>query len=319
MYFRVFLLFAFYFFTFVSCQREQTSESPEETQQRDSLALHIAVMPVMDCLPIYYAERTGMFKAEKLDVRLEEYLSQMDCDTAIQNQRVEVAYTDILRVLQMKENIGVVTIMSGKLSLLTARTKRIRKLKNMNERMLALDRLSTSDYWSDKLMEEAGMEQTDIYRPQINDIRLRTSMLTEQLVDAALLPEPYATEAEMRGERRMKTQLEADTLPYFNCLAINRQSLSEPYRKKQIQQFIAIYDKAVKEMNGKDCQQDSIRRILGRQYAIPTEVIDTLKIPKFAISQVPKENDVQKATRWLQSRERTLLKQRIDSLVCKLQ
>ena len=316
---RALLLSTFYFFLFffISCQKEQVSDSADENRTRDSLALHVAVMPVMDCLPIYYAQHTGMFEAEDLDVRLEEYLSQMDCDTAIQYQRVEMAYTDILRVLQMKENVGVITVMCGKLSLLTAHTKRIRQLKHLNERMIALDRLSTADYWSDKLMSEAGLETTDIYRPQINDLRLRTSMLTEQLVDAALLPEPYATQAAMVGNKRMKSQLEGDSLPHFNCLAIQRKHLSDKHRKEQIKRFMAVYDKAVKAINSKDCLQDTIRNILNHQYAMPTAVIDTLKIPPFLQSRKPSENEVSEAIRWLQSRERAPKKQRCDSLLCK--
>ncbi len=301
----------------VSCQGEQVSVSSEDNLWHDSTALHIAVMPVMDCLPIYYAEQAGMFKAENLDVSLIEYLSQMDCDTALQNKYVEVAYTDIIRVLQMKENISVITSMYGKLSLLTAHSKRIRKLKHLNERMVALDRLSTADYWSDRLMDEAGMEMNAIYRPQINDIRLRTSMFTEQLLDAALLPEPYATQAEMQGNRRIKTQLDGDTLPLFNCLAIDRRLLSDSLRHKQITLFLTIYDKAIKKMNSKECKQDVIHSILKSQYEIPESILDTLKIPHFMPSRAPMETEVNEAVRWLQSRERTPLKQRRDSLYYK--
>ena len=42
-----------------SCTSKQEAMlSSEEEAQTDSLTLRIAVMPVMDCLPIYYAQRT---------------------------------------------------------------------------------------------------------------------------------------------------------------------------------------------------------------------------------------------------------------------
>ena len=48
-----------------SCTSKQEAMlSSEEEAQTDSLTLRIAVMPVMDCLPIYYAQRTGLMKDE---------------------------------------------------------------------------------------------------------------------------------------------------------------------------------------------------------------------------------------------------------------
>lgn len=301
-----------------SCQKKQDVISAEELAREDSLALHVAVMPVIDCLPIYYAKHTGMFEAEGLDVRLLEHLSQMDCDTSLLNRRAEMAYTDIFRVLLMKENIGVATITSGKLSLITARTKRVRQLKHLNERMVALERFSTSDFWSDRLTDDAGMEKNDIYRPQINDVRLRTSMLNEQLVDAALLPEPYATQAELQGNKRIKSVLEADSLPHFNCLALHRKLLADKYRKGQLKDFFTVYEKAVKTINNKEYDREVLNSILYYQYEMPVTVIDTLKIPQMYGVQKPKESDVDKAITWLQSRERAPQKQRRDSLVYKV-
>ena len=314
---RAFLLFTFCFLlAFAACQKQVETISPEELARRDSLALHVAVMPVLDCLPIYYAQQCGMFESEGLDVRLHEYLSQMDCDTALQFSHAQVAYTDIMRLLQMSDNTSAIVTLQGKMSLLTARTKRIRQLKHLGERLVALDRLSATDYWSDQLMEEAGLDINDIYRPQINDIQLRTTMLTEQLVDAALLPEPYATQAEMQGNRRLRSRLEGDSLPHFTCLAIQRPVLDDTMRHRQIKQFLAAVAKAAGQMNSAECQEDSIRNILKIQYALPGSVADSLKFTRFPAPLEAKAKDIDEAVRWLTKRERAPKKQRRDSLLC---
>ena len=255
----------------------------------------------MDCLPIYYAERMGLFEAEGVSVQIGEYLSQMDCDTALQNGRMEIAYTDIPRTLQMKKSTHIVTALEGKMSLVTARTKRIRNLKHLNERMVALDRLSQADYWSDQVMLQAGLDQSAIYRPQFNDIRLRTSMLTEQLVDAALLPEPYVTQAALRGNRSIF--MTPDSAPQLACLATLQATWADTLRHTQIEHFIAAYDKAVKEMNGEKRNDDTLRSILKKQYALSSEVCDSLRLPHFRKAHQPRSKDTDIAAHWLKGRK----------------
>ena len=255
----------------------------------------------MDCLPIYYAERMGLFEAEGVSISISEYLSQMDCDTALERGRMEVAYTDIPRTLQMKKKTHIVTALEGKMSLVTARTKRIRNLKHLNERMVALDRLSQADYWSDQVMLQAGLEQSAIYRPQFNDIRLRTAMLTEQLVDAALLPEPYVTQAAIRGNRSIFTT--PDSAPQLACLATLQTTWTDTLRRVQIELFIAAYNKAVNEMNGEKRNDDTLRNILKRQYALTTEVCDSLLLPHFHQAHQPKSKDTDLAAQWLKGRK----------------
>ena len=310
---RVFLLFTFYFL-FVSCHQEQTSVSPEEQAREDSLALHVAVVPVMDCLPIYYADHIGMFAQAGLSIRLQEHLSQMDSETALRNGDAEVAYTDIARILELQGDSATFRIimgMRGRTSLVAARSKRIRSLKHLKERMVALDRLSAADYWSDKVMQKAGLDQADIYRPQINDLRLRTSMLKEALVDAALLPEPYATQAERAGNPRLFTS--NDSVRLFTGMAIAVCSLRDSMRTAQISRFVRVYNMAVEEINQRP-DTKALQTILHQAYALPTEIADSVKIPVYAKATLPSDKDADLVQQWLYQRERKIRQSARDSL-----
>ena len=66
--------------------------------KEDSAALKIAVMPTLDCLPLYVAREYKWFCDGKTDIRLKYFTSQIDCDTAILNGRVEGAVSDLVRV-----------------------------------------------------------------------------------------------------------------------------------------------------------------------------------------------------------------------------
>ena len=288
-----------------SCQKEQVLLSHEEIASRDSLALHIGVVPVVACFPIYYAMETGMFQDEGVDVRLHEFLSQMDCDTALLNERVHVAFTDLPRLLEMQgdaANYRAVASIDAPLSLMMAKKLRIRNLKHLDERMIALDRLSASDYWSDEIMREAGLSATAIYRPQINDVQLRTRMLTEQMTDGAMLPEPYATEAEMLGHKRL---FKTDTTAILFCLASTQQVLTDTMRNTQVRKFLDSYNKAVSQLNNGN-QPEVIRNLLIKQCAIPQQIADSLHLPAIRPLSLTRESDADKAMTWMKKRERRI-------------
>ncbi|MBQ7571133.1 MAG: ABC transporter substrate-binding protein [Bacteroidaceae bacterium] len=298
-----------------SCRGEQVTIDPTEEARRDSLALHVAVLPVMDCLPIYYAQRMGMFREEGLDVRLQEYSALMDADTALIRRRVELAYADVARVLERQGDslpLRVVAGTNGRLTLLTARKKRIRALKHLSERMIALERLSAADYWSDEIMREAGLEQSAIYRPQVNDVKLRWTMLREQLVDGALLPEPYTTLAKSLGHSPLYTA--ADSVARWSCLAIRKETARDTMRSRQLKAFFRAYDRSVEVLNGKAGNADTLMQLWTKVYELPREVADSIVLPTFPHAALPEAQDADLAVQWLTKRERRIRKAARDSL-----
>lgn len=311
------LLFTSYFLLFfISCQREQATVSPEEDARFDSLALYVAVLPVMDCLPIYYAQRMGMFREEGLNVCLQEYNALMDADTALMRRRVDLAYADMARVLERQGDslpLRVVAGTNGRLTLVTAKKKRIRALKHLGERLIALERLSAADYWSDEIMREAGLEQSAIYRPQVNDVKLRWTMLREQLVDGALLPEPYTTLAKELGHNPLFTS--TDSIARWNCLAIRRETARDTMRNRQLRTFFRVYNKSVEMLNGRAYNADTLMKLWTKVYELPREVADSLVLPTFPHADLPEAKDVDLALQWLKQRERHIRKAARDSLL----
>ena len=56
-----------------SCTKREATLSPEEAARRDSTALRVAVMPTWSCLPLYYAESTGLLTDSDTNIRLLRY------------------------------------------------------------------------------------------------------------------------------------------------------------------------------------------------------------------------------------------------------
>lgn len=62
--------------------------------QEEAAALKVAVLPTLDCMPVYLAKQKHWYDSTQVDLRLKVRNAQIDCDTALKGKSVEVAVTD---------------------------------------------------------------------------------------------------------------------------------------------------------------------------------------------------------------------------------
>ena len=285
-----------------SCANKQEAMlSVTENQKSDSLALHVALMPTLGCLPLYYAQQTGITDSLNLDIALLRYSAQMDIDTAIIRGHADVAYTDIIRAIRLSDSISVSSFLAidEPLTLVAPKDKRIKKLKQMSEKMIAICRLSATDYWCEKMLDSAKISQDSVYRPQINDVKLRGKMLRTGLLEGAILEEPYASWAIMAGNKKLfRTQEKS----FRFAVWVMTDSLTKDKRKEaQVRKLIAAYKTAVDNIN-KGIYRDTLRTILFEEYEIPAHIADSLKISPIRQPALPQKKDVDEAVAWLSGR-----------------
>jgi len=285
-----------------SCAHKQEAMlSVAEAKKADSLALHVALMPTLGCLPMYYAQLTGITDSLDLDIRLLRYTAQMDIDTAITRGHVDIAYTDIIRAIRLSDSVSVTSFLASDepLTLVAQKGKKVKKMQQMSEKMIAICRLCATDYWSEKMLDSAKISLDSVYRPQINDVRLRGKMMCTGLLEGAILEEPYASWAIWEGNKKLMQTQEKD---FQFAVWIATDSLGKDKRKaEQTRKFIAAYKTAVENIN-KGLYADSLRSILLREYAMPQAIIDTLQLPTIKQAFLPRKKDVEEAVNWLSGR-----------------
>ncbi|MCF0195650.1 MAG: ABC transporter substrate-binding protein [Bacteroidaceae bacterium] len=286
----------------LACSKHDNGEMEAQAHEADSLALHIAVMPVLSSLPVYYAERTGLAQQEGLDIRLMRYTAQMDIDTAVLRNRADIYLTDVIRSVRLNEKQPLRILMQVKepLTLLVQKNLRITRTSQLRERTVAMARLSVTDAWLESIIDSTALTFYDVFRAQINDVKLRSEMLRTGLMDAAILTEPYATWALNAGSRKLSQT--KDGL-YANAVWVVTDSLRNDKRKQQqIELFATIYNRAVDAMNAGE-KTDTVRAILIQDFAIPKEVADTLRLPLLQPWEAPDSaRQLRQALDWLHGR-----------------
>ena len=277
-----------------SCsQRQEAAQFKADSTGIDTTKLCVAVMPAMNCLPVYYAERTGLADSLGLEMELLRYQAQMDIDTAITSGHADIAFTDLIRSAKLsKRGVSITPFASCDevLSLISLKTKRVKQVNQMKEQMIAVSRLSATDYWCDRLLDSTRTSYDDIYRPQVNDVRLRAEMLRQGLIDAAMMGEPYATWMTMLGHKRLFQSKGKQPLLYAwaNISAT----------KGQQKAFLELLNEATERMS-KASEAALLRDILKQEYRLPPALVDSMELQPIKRISAIRPSDIETAEGWL--------------------
>ncbi len=277
------------------------SSSGNSNPEKDSLSLKVALMPTLDCLPFYYADRCGVFRNLGLDIQLHTFKAQMDCDTAFARGHTDVSYTDLIRAaLLQSKGIGVHVIQQadGHHTLSATTSKNTVRISDLKERTVGMARHSVTDLLLDTVIATAGLDAATVYHPQINDIVLRYDMLHNTTLDAAFLPEPYATQSRLDSNNIIYDSRKHDIR--LMAFMASDKAVKDSLKKEQINLLIQGYNLAIEKINAQE-NKDSIRSILLR-YPIKPNTIDSLKLPIYKPAEVPNPKDIKTALRFLNYR-----------------
>lgn len=282
-----------------SCsQRQEATQFDADSTSIDTTVLRVAVMPAINCLPVFYAERTGLADSLGLEMELLRYQAQMDIDTAITFGHADIAYTDLIRIAKLnkaKVTLSAFASCDEPISLISLKTKRVKQVNQMKEQMIAVSRLSATDYWCDRLLDSTRTSYDDIYRPQVNDVRLRAEMLRQGLIDAAMMGEPYATWMTMLGHKRLF--LSKGKQPQLYAWA----NISAT--KKQQKVFLDILKEATEQL-GKPSEAALLRDILKQEYQLPPALVDSIELQPVRQTSAVRPADTEEAEKWLSKRTR---------------
>ncbi len=277
------------------------NENRREAMRRDSAALKIAVLPTLDCLPLYVAEHYQLFDTISGGVRLKHFTAQMDCDTAMERGRVEGTVTDLVRAIRMQQRgtkLRYVTVTNAYWQLITNRNARIHQLKQLDDKMVAMTRFSFTDMMTDKVRDSVKLKEERVFKVQINDVHVRMQMLLNNEMDALWLTEPQASMARLMKHLVVYDSRSTKMQP--GVLAFREKEMRHPERAKQLQLFVKAYNQACDSINKHGLKR--YRELIMRHCNVRKEVVDSLPDVKknpYIYVQGPRQEDVARIEQWL--------------------
>lgn len=231
---------------------EKRKASHAERQRLDAeerQALKIAVMPTIDGLPLFLASERCWFDTLHADVRLKPYRAQIDCDTAIVGDSVDVLMSDFVRTERLRQQGTPLTYVSTTpiyWQLIANKTARVKETSQLGDKMVGMARFSATDYLTSRSLEGVKTK-AQVFRIQLNDIHVRQRMLETNSMDAAWLPEPQATACRKAGHAVVADSRKLG--PALGVMAFRQDALKGATRTRQLAALTQAYNRACDSLN----------------------------------------------------------------------
>lgn len=283
-------------------ETKRLSRLERQRQMReDSAALKIAVMPTLDCLPMLVARQYNLYDSLGADIRLKFYSAHIDCDTALLNDRVEGTVTDLVRAERMMmkgKKLIYCTATDAYWQLVSNRNSRVKDLKQMDDKMMAMTRYSVTDMLGDYAIDSVKLDGERVYRVQINDVRVRLQMLHNNEMDAMPLTEPQASEA---LAAKHKLLLDSRKIDWKMGAVVFRDIIKgDSARERQYDVFVKAYNMACDSIN-----KYGVARygdLVTKYCQVKASTVDSIKNYRFSHVAQPREKDIETARKWLKKK-----------------
>lgn len=279
------------------CNRAAVSETAVRAHADDSVALSVALGSTLDCLPFYYAEASGIYDTLGLNVDIKSYSAQFDRDTALLGNTADGIFSDLVRTqyhVAQGHNLSVVMATVGQWAVVASGGSRIRNMSKLKKRMVGVARYSASDFYSEKELSKAGLKYDDIFRPQVNDIPLRAAMLNETQIEAAVLPEPYATVARVHGHKVLHV---VPATQNAGCIIFNSKILKDKHKSEAVRLLIEGYHRAADSLNLRG--KSVCREVLRTTYKLTEQEIDSLRLYRYGVPKMPSDTIMENTSAFL--------------------
>lgn len=230
-------------FSLFSCDSEEEKHrlsraEKERLHKEDSLALKIGILPTADCDFLRLADALHIFDTLGVDVHFRYYKSLSESRYALKHSMVEGALVDSVLAAEIEKTdevsltLGPSTALNWKF--LTAKKSRISRHDQLVDKVVATDSHGASRMLAKNAVDSILKKKKPIYFIQCEDVIVRCNMLTTGNVDAAMLPEPYASDAIKKGSRELALGNEKT----YGVIAFRSKVLTDKRIKEQYDLFV---------------------------------------------------------------------------------
>jgi NitT/TauT family transport system substrate-binding protein len=253
---------------------------PEKSEEK--ISVKVGILPIEDALPFVVADEEKIFEKYGLDVEVVQFQSAIERDSAFTSGQVDAVLTDPLAVILLRNGghkIQIVSICLGKtpeegvFTILAAPDSSISSVKDLEGKTIAISSNTIIEYITDIMLEKYGVKAEKV---EIKSIPLRMQTLLDNKVDAATLPEPLASLAELKGAKKIMSDADLEDSISHTVIVFNENFVKE--KKDVVKNFLKAYDEAVERINS---NPDRYREKFIQIARVPEPLANSYKMPVY--------------------------------------
>lgn len=270
----------------------------------ETITLKIAVIPVIDTLPMFVAQTEGLFGKNNLNVELIPVASAPERDQVIQAGQVDGTLNETLAVMFFnKEKIQLqavryglmATESSGHFFILASGKSGINDVNALKGVEIGISQGTIIDYVTTRLLESKGFAVGEIKTIAVPKIPDRMSLLASGDLKAAVMPDPLAALAIQQGA---KIILDDTSNPKLGASVISFRKEVIDTHPDAIKAFLRAIETAIEMINSNPGKYSSL---LAENKIVPQSLIGKYVIPKFPVKGVPSEAEWNDVLAWAQT------------------
>ena len=267
--------------------------------------LKLALIPVLDTIPIYIAQQNGYFQAQGIQVETVPVKSPQERDVLLQTGQVDGVLTDLQGVgLLNKDAPKVKAVYTSRrpfpdaplFRILASPKSSISKPTDLKGVPIGISKNTIIEYLTDRILTDKGLSAADINKLDAGAITVRFEQLMNGNLQAAVLPDPLAQGAIAGGAKLIADDTQYTNLSQSVLVFLDSTLQSKP---EAVRRFLAAWEQAVKEVNA---NPEKYQSVLIEQGRVPQSIQQSYKMPPFPGPGVPSESEVADVTAWLKAK-----------------
>ena len=271
----------------VGCGSQAGNGKEEENKAKDLGTLRIGVMSAADSAPILLAEENGYFEELGLNVELEIFTNGATKQSSIQAGELDGAMVSMIQYLNNKA-AGLEAVMTtstdGMFPIVLSPS-----FEEKQDVKVGLMEVSVVNYLADAYLKDYNMEKVFI-----NEMPIRMQMLMTGELDMAVLPEPMASTAQLKGLEK-RTYGNPDDFTPNAMIFTNEMIKTNP---EAVATFHEAYNKAVAEIVA---NEEVAKDILIKKLELDEKVKDLMVLPTYHTTRIPTEEFVEDIRLWTEA------------------
>lgn len=258
--------------------------------QQEPDTIRLALLPILDALPMYVAEEQGYFDEENLTVDFIPVTSAAERDQVVQAGQADGMINEILSTLFYNNIEPEITVVRyarvatpdfPQFYVLAAADSEIDTLDELKGQEIGISEGTIIEYSTDRLLEASGFSADDIQTIAVPRIPDRMALLNSGEIKAANLPDPLATLAIQNGALLL---VDDSSFPEYGHSTISFRKEFVDEKPEVVERFLKAIEKAIDDINS---DKEQFSNLLSERQLVPEPLVGTYTIPDFPSSSVP--------------------------------
>jgi NitT/TauT family transport system substrate-binding protein len=272
----------------------------------EPVTLRIAVLPILDALPMYVAQQEGLFDQQGIKVEFIPAASAAERDQLITAGQADGMINDTVSTLfYNKDNTQIQIVRLARIAtstfpqylILASGKSGITSADGLKGVEIGISEATVIEYVTDRLLQAEGFTAEDIKTIAVPKIPDRVALLASGELKAATMPDPLSFLAIQEGAVII---LDDTKHPEYAYSVISfRKAVIDQY-PEAIRGFLAAVEEATKLVNADPKKWDSL---LIEQKLVPEPLLGTYQMPTFPAASVPTQAQWDDALAWAKAKE----------------